>query len=347
MPAAPFDSLVLMVEPKEYTFNEATAADNYFQHRPEDAAATSQKILQEHRAAVDTLRAAGVKVSRLRWAAGEGDNKPDSIFPNNSISLHATAQIAAAKHGASELDAADQSATVVLYPMSKGRRGELPAALLGALNQLKESGAISNLVDLRDSGDAVLEGTGAVNFSIDGETAFVSISQRADEALAASVLGDVFGLKTRHFFDAKDKDGRPVYHTNVVGWTGSRAAAWCLEAMHWRSAEERAAFIEYYASHGIALVELTTAEMYGMAGNALEVRVNGQPKLVMSQTAWTSMSEDKRAKLAELYGAEENIVRVVIPTIEAVGGGSARCLMAECRIPVAVASQIAELTNSA
>ena len=70
--------------------------------------------------------------------------------------------------------------------------------------------------------------------------------------------------------------------------------------------------------------------MLHFAGNILEVRnIDGDRIVVMSDTAYRSLTEDQVALISE--GAR--ILPVRIPVIEEVGGGSARCMLAEV-IPV-------------
>lgn len=66
--------------------------------------------------------------------------------------------------------------------------------------------------------------------------------------------------------------------------------------------------------------------MYAFAGNMLEVKnSNGENILVMSQTAFNSLRKEQKAML-EAYA---KLLPVAVPTIEAVEGGSVRCMMAE------------------
>ena len=61
----------------------------------------------------------------------------------------------------------------------------------------------------------------------------------------------------------------------------------------------------------------------------LQVGGLGQSHLVMSQTAYNSLTEEQIAKI-ENYNP---ILPVKIDLIEKLGGGSARCMMAEVFLP--------------
>jgi hypothetical protein len=63
----------------------------------------------------------------------------------------------------------------------------------------------------------------------------------------------------------------------------------------------------------------------------LEVRgKDDQRFLCMSQTAYDSLTELQKSKLAK----RTNLLPVSIPNIEKFGGGSVRCMMAEIFLPV-------------
>jgi hypothetical protein len=66
------------------------------------------------------------------------------------------------------------------------------------------------------------------------------------------------------------------------------------------------------------------------ACNALELRsASGDPVIALSSAARGSFTPDQLGKL-ERYGT---LVEAPIPTIEAVGGGSLRCMIADVHLP--------------
>ena len=80
-----------MVEPVAFGFNEETAANNYFQQRTVAAGETVQACaLKEFRGMVDKLRANGIEVIAVQDTPIP--HTPDSIFPNNWVSFHASGQ---------------------------------------------------------------------------------------------------------------------------------------------------------------------------------------------------------------------------------------------------------------
>jgi hypothetical protein len=74
------------------------------------------------------------------------------------------------------------------------------------------------------------------------------------------------------------------------------------------------------------LVDLTFEQMANFAGNMLELINNeGHRFLVCSSTAYNSLRSDQISVLEN----RTNFLVVEIPMIEKIGGGSARCMIAE------------------
>jgi hypothetical protein len=373
-------SLVVLVRPEAFFVNPETCKDNYFQ--AESAAATSDegaevraKGLEELAGLQRALEARGVVVRCVPLSAVEGgDVKPDAIFPNNSFSLHA---------GPRDESTGTRKVLSVLWPMSPGRVDEIPSALRVALG--RACGAVHDLRHMQEmpgfggTGDAIpfvaLEGTGALVFSHDADACFVARSQRASDAvlrLATSLPGltpfQPAQLRQVHSFTGVDAQGRDVYHTNVLGWCGVRAAGWCLAALKFqdesrddlagkgeaawgadsavRFLSSRRAFVEYFAAKGVALIDLTPAEMASFAGNCLELfDAEGKPFLTMSATARANLSPQTAKALGEVYGP--NGIQVVdVPYVERFGGGSVRCLQAHLNFDSDLAASVDELVGA-
>jgi hypothetical protein len=66
--------------------------------------------------------------------------------------------------------------------------------------------------------------------------------------------------------------------------------------------------------------------MGSYCANVLEVQnTKGEPQLIASRTAWNAFTEQQRKQISGLL----NPIILDIPLIERVGGGSARCMLAE------------------
>jgi hypothetical protein len=139
--------------------------------------------------------------------------------------------------------------------------------------------------------------------------------------------GDRFGLRVVSFH-AADRSGIPVYHTNVALALGTDVAVVCGDAIE--DLGERRALLESLEDGGREVVEIDLDQLDAFAGNmlALEDR-NGDPLLAMSERAFSSLRPAQRQRL-ERHG---RLVRSSIPTIEEVGGGSVRCMLAEVFLP--------------
>ena len=66
--------------------------------------------------------------------------------------------------------------------------------------------------------------------------------------------------------------------------------------------------------------------MKAFAGNALElINKEGKRFLALSKTAYTALEADQK----EIITATAELLPLAVPTIEYIGGGSVRCMIAE------------------
>lgn len=296
---------VLMIRPTRFTFNQDTAANNRFQ-RP--AAATEDvqlKALQEFDGYVAALREQGVTV--MVHNDSEAPHTPDSIFPNNCWSSH-------------------PDGTLVLYPMQgHNRRLERDK---GVLDWLRDEYRVEQLLDLSslEQQEVFLEGTGSMVLDRQQRICYAGYSTRT-HARALNQLVDHLGYELCAF-NAVDRQGVAIYHTNVMMSVGSRLAVVCLESV--RDSGERSALQSRLEDSGKQVMALSWEQLESFAGNMLEVHnAAGEPLLVMSRTAWQSLDAAQH-KLIERHAKP---LPVNIDTIERIGGGSARCMLAEVYFP--------------
>src|SRR5690606_37142545 len=128
--------------------------------------------------------------------------------------------------------------------------------------------------------------------------------------------------------------GQPVYHTNVVMSLGEGLALVRFEAMPYPAERAEVAGAQRKAGKGI---DPTTLErMRRFTGDHLQWRpvpaipddpstARPAPVILLSETAFHALRPEQRITL-ERHGG---LVPVPVPTIEAVGGGSVRCMLAE------------------
>ncbi|MBA5630163.1 citrulline utilization hydrolase CtlX [Moheibacter lacus] len=306
-----FTNTILMIEPIDFRFNEETAVNNYFQNQTEEKNETVQeKALAEFNAMVTKLREHGVKVITLKDTFEP--HTPDSIFPNNWISFHENGMIA-------------------LYPMfAQNRREERREDEV--LELLDKNGfEAEEIMDYTDAenDEIFLEGTGSIILDRENKLAYAAISPRTDEELFIEFCEDF--EYTPVIFEANQTVGderMPIYHTNVMMCVADQYAVICLDTIDDKS--EKKQVVSSLKESGKDIIDITEEQMNQFAGNMLQVGGIGTSKfLVMSQTAYDSLTQEQIQKI-EKYNP---IISVDISTIEKLGGGSARCMMAEVFLP--------------
>jgi hypothetical protein len=297
-----------MIRPVRFIGNPQTASSNAFQSDAALSAEEAQRrAVAEFDSLVAALTAAGVRVHVVEDTPEP--HTPDSLFPNNWMSLHA-------------------DGTVVLYPMlAPNRRVERREDILHELST-RHGFRISRVIDFThyEQENKFLEGTGSLVLDREHRIAYACISPRTD----LDVLGD-FAQQLDYdvvSFEANDANGVPIYHTNVVMCVGSRFAAICSASIR---ESERMGVLETLRQTGHAIVDLTYEQMNEFAGNMLELRgADGAPIVAMSNRALASLTAEQRGAIEASAG---RIVTAPIPTIETLGGGSVRCMLAEVGLP--------------
>lgn len=297
-------SHVLLIEPVHFRYNPETGETNAFQSAPapEEEEALSALAVTQHHALRDLLLESGVTVTLARNL----DTTPDGPFCNNWFSTHPAD--------------AHAPATLVLYPMlAETRRGERRGDLVNLLRP-----AYPRVLDLSPNEQKArfLESTGSLVLDQEARTAYAALSPRTDLSLAqewAAALG--YELIA---FTAVDRAGTPYYHTNVLMFIGHGLAGVCLEAI--RSASERGCIEDCLRRDGRVLLPLTQEQAANFCGNCLALgTATGDRLFVMSSQAWRAFSPAERAVI-ERHG---RILHTELSAFERLGGGSARCLIAE------------------
>ncbi len=300
-PSAQAPGAVVMVRPARFQPNPQTSADNAFQAKDRAARAPDELAWAarlEFIQAAESLRREGVRVHLFDELPERGT--PDAVFPNNWFSTHADGR-------------------VVLYPMcAANRRRERRDDVI---DKLRRDYVVSEVVDLSflERDGVFLEGTGAMVLDHDHRTAYMARSGRADERALALFCGRM-GYEPVAF-DARDRQGRAVYHTNVMMSLASEFALVGLELVPDAAARRR--LEERLAASGREVVALTAAQIGEFAGNALELSTPGGRVLAMSARAAASLRPGQRRRIER----SARIVALPVPTIE-LAGGSVRCMLA-------------------
>ena len=307
-------STILMIRPVAFRMNEQTAVNNYYQQVLDGV--TSEEVqsraLEEFDDFVAKLRDHGVEVVDVNDT--ENPDTPDSIFPNNWISFH-------------------EDGRVGLFPMfAPNRRLERREEIISLL-QSEYNFNVEEIVDFTEfeEHDKFLEGTGSIVLDRVNKIAYAALSPRTDE-LAFGHFCDELGYEPVVFNSFQNVNGSRelIYHTNVMMCVADGFAVICLDTID--DAEEREYVKNKLESTGHEIIEISEDQKHRFAGNMLYVCNNeGQAHLVMSGSAYSSLTDDQKAQIEKHCP----IIHSSLDTIEACGGGSARCMMAEVFLPKA------------
>ena len=307
-PSKQLASSVLMIRPYRFFSNPQTAQSNKFQGQ---SSLSEEQLhvcaIKEFDALVAKLEEVGVDV--ILFDDTPEPPTPDSVFPNNWVSFHADGK-------------------VVLYPMeAKNRRTERREDIILALSE-SYAFAVEQIIDLthHEGQERYLEGTGSMVFDHANRIAYACLSSRTN----VNVLSD-FANKMNYSiisFDATDRLGSSIYHTNVMMSVGQSLAIVCDESI--RSNKQREKVLGSLKETNHKVLKITFRQMEAFAGNVLEVLSNtGEHLLLMSNQAMHSFTKEQ-LKLINTY---TRIIAAPINNIEASAGGGVRCMMAEIYLP--------------
>jgi len=297
---------LMLLRPEAFAGNPQTRTSNVFQQRETPPSGLAAQALAEFDGLAAALTRAGA--DPLVFGDLPGGASPDAVFPNNWVSFH-------------------QDGTVVLYPMHapnrrRERRPELLERLAGA-----HGFAVSRVIDLSplEQVGQFLEGTGSLVLDRPAGVAYAALSPRT---LPAAL--DRFSAATGYrvfAFNARDPQGRPVYHTNVLMGIGTGYALACLDAI--QNPDERAAVGGSLTAAGHEVVPLKFPQVQAFAGNCLEIQGAAGPLLLLSAAAAAALEPFQRRVLERHAG----LLPVAVPQVERYGGGSVRCMIAEIHLP--------------
>jgi len=302
---------ILMIRPVAFRMNEQTTVNNYYQKVLEGLlpATVNAKAQQEFDVFVEKLRAVGVEVIVVEDTLNP--DTPDSIFPNNWVSFH-------------------EDGDVALYPMfAENRRQERREDILDIL---EDNGfVINNIMDYTSAEEDgfFLEGTGSMVLDRENGKAYCALSPRADEELFIEFCEDFeFTPVLFEAFQTVNGERKLIYHTNVMMCLGETYAVICADCID--DKKERKMVLDSLRGDEKEVILITEVQVNSFAGNMLEVKgADDRRYLVMSSAAHQSLTKKQIAQLEE----HVTILTSSLDTIEACGGGSARCMMAEIFLP--------------
>lgn len=292
---------IFMIRPAHFGFNPETAVNNVFQQKPTENNNTIQhQALREFDAMVELLRTQKIQVDVLHDNPSE--KRFDAIFPNNWFSTHP-----------------DQS--LVTYPMfSPIRRRERVSEHIRYITDQYE--VLSHLaLEYYERKNLFLEGTGSLIIDHEYGLVYGNRSDRTHD-LPFMRFCQKMGY-TPVLFDASDHNEIPIYHTNVLmgigrGYVIINKSA--VSSVDW----SRLSF--YFHQTDKEVIEINHEQMSGFLGNSAFLHnADRDFYVVMSDTAYRMLSPRQKTRLSN-FGT---ILHSDLSTIERIGGGSAKCMIAE------------------
>ena len=294
---------VFMVRPANFGYNSETAENNAFQDN--SGRMTVEEIKEaakdEFDAFVQILQSKGIEV--IVYEDSVLPVKTDAVFPNNWVTMH-------------------ENGVLITYPMfSENRRLERSQEVI---DDLKSRFGYSKqyYFDHYEADSKFLEGTGSMILDRDNKIVYACLSERTHVELLEK-FAVVMSYK-KVFFHAVDKNGDPIYHTNVMMALGENFCVVCLDAILDES--ERKEFVAEMDKTAKDIIEISQDQLNSFAGNMLQLKAeNGDRFLIMSEQAFRSLEE------TQIMAIESHceIVHAPLYTIEKYGGGSARCMITE------------------
>ena len=303
---------ILMIRPVKFGYNVETAENNHYQQLL--TTLTPEQIQERARAEfdqlVEKLRAHQVNVIAVEDTAEK--DTPDSIFPNNWISFH-------------------EDGTVVTYPMwAPNRRLERREDIVDILRH-EHGFSVARKIDYShfENEEKYLEGTGSVVLDRQNKVAYACVSPRTHLPVLEEFCAE-FGFRPVVFIASqmREQGFAEIYHTNVMMSVGEDLAIFCGDAV--KNKWEREQVLEIIGQSGKEVVLISEAQCNRFAGNMLQVKNRqGERILVMSEQAYQSLTKDQVCQIER----RTKVLYSPLTTIEACGGGSARCMMAEVFLP--------------
>ena len=297
---------VLMVRPSCFRVNNETLKNNFFQSKINDISNDSilNQAIMEFDSLVEKIKASGIKV--FVYQDNLKHDTPDSIFPNNWISFH-------------------QNKTIAIYPMfANNRRLERNEDVIVFLE--KNNIEINEVVDYSEAehNNLFLEGTGSMVLDRINNKAYCSLSERTNENLIDEFCNDFkFIPIIFNSFHTVDSKRQVIYHTNVMMCVAEKYVIICLDSID--NVQERKKVIQSLEDDNKELIIISENQLSSFAGNMIELKVNNDSIIIMSQNAYESLDDAKIKKISKY----SEIISSSVDTIEKYGGGSVRCMIAE------------------
>lgn len=299
----PVASEIFMIRPAAFGYNAETAASNAFQQKKENVLQKQvrQTAIKEFDAFVQKLESHHITVTV--FPDSKKPPKPDAVFPNNWL-------------------ATMPGGDVYIFPMeATNRRIEKRKSIIHFLQKNYFVKVVTDLSNYEEQ-SIFLEGTGSIIMDHANKIMYACISSRTDKNLFIE-----FAEKNKYkpvYFLSTLKNGQPIYHSNVMMHVGEKYAVACLETI--REAEEKKMLTNIFKDTGKKIIDISIPQMKLFAGNMLQLKnKEGKNFTILSQTAFEVLNDQQKNDIS----LESTLLPISVKTIEAIGGGSVRCMMAE------------------
>jgi len=300
-------NVVLMVTPTHFGYNRETKDNQFCEIVGMHETMVVSEATKEHAGLVRMLREAGVQVHLF----GHSPGTPDAVFPNNWFSTHSV------KEGKETL--------LVLYPMkAPNRRLERSPEKISFLMNRLGCKQVVNLANCeQERTPPFLEGTGSFVLDRSNRIAYLALSERSNKDLAKEWVKRV-DYNELITFNTADKQGKPIYHTNVMMSIGTDWAVVCSEAVSikWQRDE----LLKLIRKNSSVVVDISLAQVNEFCGNIIEVQGKVGLIIVMSKRAHEAFTDEQKRLLLQKV---DRFLVAPFDTVERVGGGGVRCAIGE------------------
>ncbi|MBS1731473.1 MAG: amidinotransferase [Bacteroidetes bacterium] len=296
-------SEIFMIRPAAFGYNTETAGSNAFQQI--QPGMLKQQVLEnairEFDDFVAQLQSQQIEVTV--FPDSKEPVKPDAIFPNNWLVTMPGGE-------------------VYIFPMqAENRRIEKRASIIQFLQQNYQVNLVTDYTHFEKE-HTFLEGTGSIIMDHTNKIMYACLSSRTDKNLLIEFANHK-KYKPVYFLSTL-QNGTPIYHTNVMMNLGEKYAVICLETI--RDEDEKKAFQHILNATNKRIIDISISQMNAFAGNMLQVKnKTGKKFTILSQSAFNCLNEEQKSLIIQ----DSTLLPVPIPTIETIGGGSVRCMMAE------------------
>ena len=287
---------VLLIKPVEFYSNEQTIETNHYQNTNNNKPRSEilNEALVEFDQFEENLLDHDIRVTTFLGQKG----CPDNIFPNWAVTF-------------------DDQSMHIFSMLGKNRRLEKSENHIQDLNRTYKTTLDYSEYEKKSQ---FLEGTSSLVLDRVNRIAYMGISPRSDEELAKKWASEhdyqLFA------FETQSHTGKPIYHSDVMMYIGTELAVICTEAI-----KTGANNVINQLSKTHEILEISSDQLINFCGNCIEVKdLNNSINLIMSTRAYEGY-ESSQLKVLNNYF--KHIIHSDLKTIEAYGGGSARCMIME------------------